>query len=469
MQRESTVSISVRVSITWSNTVWSYCGMILASVWFHPRSKPTYPPIIDENASQSDIIAWHDWWHHDRQVSHILFSRLSTSAHSQLSGAGTTHHTWWTAWELYLELVSLFGGTNYNTVAAIHEELSNLMCAPTKVQDHITCWWTGLNQLHLAGHPFNHVDSIRFLVNHLLLGSTYNFIRQQTLYELSTAKSPAQLPSFESVIDCVHLIELNCGSFQPPCSHNMNSTSSNTTTTPNLKDTSTPSNTMCTTHPTCPPRSSNFCTICRQTSHVTDDHRKPGGVKDPGITDWGKQPAPWAYMAELDLDGGTDGGAPSSDSSPTPASPVVAEDPSPPFAALGTTLHVPSTTTIVNEDYFFDLYHAGVISTALSSTDAPSLCFLSITHLYNMILDSGCTNHIVKDHSLFWTYNTSLAVPSVCRSSSLDWKKDRNRTEHNCKRLDHWLWLHKFWNFLVASCDVCWKIEKQKKTGLDWL
>ena len=33
---------------------------------------------------------------------------------------------------------------------------------------------------------------------------------------------------------------------------------------------------------------------------------------------------------------------------------------------------------------------------------------------------------------------------SVCRSSSLDWKKDQNRTEPNCKRPDHRLRLHKF-------------------------
>ena len=58
---------------------------------------------------------------------------------------------------------------------------------------------------------------------------------------------------------------------------------------------------------------------------------------------------------------------------------------------------------------------------------------------------------------------------SVCRSSSLDWKKYRNRTEPNWKRLDHWLRLHKFWKFSVASCDICQKIEKPKKTGLDRL
>ena len=60
-------------------------------------------------------------------------------------------------------------------------------------------------------------------------------------------------------------------------------------------------------------------------------------------------------------------------------------------------------------------------------------------------------------------------VISVRRSSSLDWKKDQNRTKPNCKRPDHWLQLHKFWIFSVASCDICWKIEKPKQTGLDRL
>jgi len=39
------------------------------------------------------------------------------------------------------------------------------------------------------------------------------------------------------------------------------------------------------------------------------------------------------------------------------------------------------------------------------------LVFASVEQWYNTILDSGCTNHIIKDHSLFWTYHPSLAVP----------------------------------------------------------
>jgi hypothetical protein len=143
---------------------------------YNPGSKPTYPPIIDENASTNEVASWYDWWHRDGQVSHILFSRLSATARSQLSGMGATHHHHRTAQELYTELVNLFGGTDYNTAAAVCEDLSQLLCAPNRVHDYITRWRTGLNQLHSAGHPFDHADSLQFFVNHLPLGSTYDMI-----------------------------------------------------------------------------------------------------------------------------------------------------------------------------------------------------------------------------------------------------------------------------------------------------
>ncbi|KIJ91781.1 hypothetical protein K443DRAFT_126145 [Laccaria amethystina LaAM-08-1] len=176
---------------------------------YDPGSKPTYMPILDEKASTNEVASWYDWWRHDGQVSHILFSRLSATACSQLSGAGATHHLRRTAQELYTELVNIFGGTDYNTAAAVHEELSQLLFAPNRVHDYITCWRTGLNQLCLAGHPFDHADSLQFFVNHLPLGSTYDMIRQQVLFELGTAESSAQLPQFESVVERVRIVELN--------------------------------------------------------------------------------------------------------------------------------------------------------------------------------------------------------------------------------------------------------------------
>ena len=91
-----------------------------------------------------------------------------------------------------------------------------------------------------------------------------------------------------------------------------------------------------------------------------------------------------------------------------------------------------------------------------------SLSLISLGGTY----DSQCMFHQTNSTCPYLSHS---APTSVRRSSSLDWKKDQNRTEPNCKRPDHRLRLHKFWIFSVASCDVCRKIEKPKKTGLDRL
>ena len=115
------------------------------------------------------------------------------------------------------------------------------------------------------------------------------------------------------------------------------------------------------------------------------------------------------------MDANTDGGVTSSNPLPSSSLSDVNEDLSPLFVALGTTPFVPSTSTsVVNNNVFFDLYRTGVMPFALSLTedsDSSPVSFAAVSHLYNTILDSGCTNHIIRDCSLFWTYDVSLAVP----------------------------------------------------------
>ena len=87
-----------------------------------------------------------------------------------------------------------------------------------------------------------------------------------------------------------------------------------------------------------------------------------------------------------------------------------------------------------------------------------------------LFINSSTTVLILKQSgSLQCSLGPAWDKVSVHRSSSLDWKKDRNRTEPNRKRPDHRLRLPKFWIFSVASCDVYRKIEKPEKTGLDRL
>ena len=71
----------------------------------------------------------------------------------------------------------------------------------------------------------------------------------------------------------------------------------------------------------------------------------------------------------------------------------------------------------------------------------------------------GSTPFPISSQPILLRYRTI----SVRRTSFLDWKKDRNWTEPNCKRPDHRLQLHKFWIFSVASCNVCRKSKNRKK------
>lgn len=53
-----------------------------------------------------------------------------------------------------------------------------------------------------------------------------------------------------------------------------------------------------------------------------------------------------------------------------------------------------------------------MITAAFSTiADLSPVCLSTMLSLYNTILNSGCTNHIIRDRSFFWTYHTSLAVP----------------------------------------------------------
>jgi len=280
----------------------------------------------------------------------------------------------------------------------MHDELIALHCAPTHISDYVSHWRTGLNCLASAGHLFDHADSLRHFAKHLLYGSTFDIIQESILFSLSTAQTADELLLFELIVECIMNVELNWAYFQPSHTCHLNSDPNPTPTSNATKDNTTTSSTS-STAPTLQPHPlrSNF--------------QKPGGGQESGFTDRNKLLA-CAYVVDAEVDLANDGGAVSSEQ--LPSSPGVIDEDSPSsFAALGTTLYVPSTSALsANNDVFFDLYRTGVISTAFSLVSELSpICLSFISSLFNSILDSGCTHHIIKDHSYFWTYHTSQAIP----------------------------------------------------------
>jgi len=264
------------------------------------------------------------------------------------------------------------------------------------VADYVVCWRSGLNKLASAGHLFDHADTLWHFVNHLPFGSTYNIICKSVLYGLSTACFSKQLPSFESVFEHVMNIDLNHAYFQPPRSCYPNSDPTSTTTTPTPT-----SNEPITTLSTNPSSTNN-------TTQHHPPHSTNGGGQEGNFMNRNKPPA-HAYLREVDVDLVVDGGVVAVDQhSPSTPSPLD-KGATLSFTTFGTTSFVP---TPVNDNVFFDAYQTGVISISLSSIyELSPVRLSSISEIYNSILDSGCTNHIIQDHSLFWTYHTSLAVP----------------------------------------------------------
>lgn len=243
------------------------------SQWgFDLGSMPTYPPVIHQNYSPEELQAWNIWWIWDGQVLHLLVSQLSPNACSQLPGAGTSQPRRRTARSVYRELVRLFGGTDFNSAAVMHDELIALHCAPARISDYVSRWRTGLNHLVSAGHSFDHADSLRHFVKHLPFGSTFDIIRESVLCSLSTARTAAQLPSFESVVERVTNVDLNRTYFQPSRTRHLNSDTTPTPATSTPKEATTPTSTSST-------------ASSSQSRPPHSNYQKPGGGQEGSLTD----------------------------------------------------------------------------------------------------------------------------------------------------------------------------------------
>jgi len=146
--------------------------------------------------------------------------------------------------------------------------------------------------------------------------------------------------------------------------------------------------------------------------HIVDDCPQHGDEQESSTTKR-SMPLAHAFVADVVVDPDNDGGALLHDQHSSLLLGAEEEDTPTSFTALDTTLFVsPTPTSPINNEVYLDSYQTGMIITALSTiANLSPVCLSTLSSLYNTILNSGCTNHIIQDHSLFWTYHTSMAVP----------------------------------------------------------
>lgn len=83
------------------------------------------------------------------------------------------------------------------------------------------------------------------------------------------------------------------------------------------------------------------------------------------------------------------------------------------------------TVSAMNDDLFFEVYSSSIpkfisnsifafssfSSSLLSLTNSLPIVLLASSFPFNSVLDSGCMHHIICNHALFWTYDTTSATP----------------------------------------------------------
>ena len=333
------------------------------------------------------------------------------SAHSQLPVsnplAGLQRRT---ACEVYGHLCQLFGGGDYTSSSALKNQLCYLRCG-TRIVDYVAQWHAGIAQLNDSGYPFMLRESLEAFVDHL---SDMDHKPTKDLVYQSLNRSDSELPSFESILERVLTTDTHINRTHPhagcSCLHPIamltqpSTMPSATVLTTAPVASSNPNPAASTSMTSRTSHSVKYCTGCKRTGHL---------VFECWHNEDAQHGTAQVHVATVEVEDNPDGGGTIEATEPTEDATSV------PFAALTTQqcASLPTPTASVNNDIHFDWYDDGATSTYAFSSLSDLLPFelpiscASITSSFNMILDSGCTNHIIRDHALFYMYREDQAVP----------------------------------------------------------
>ena len=392
-----------------------------------PERIPTYAPVLSADPTAAELDAYKVWWEGDNVVTHILLARLHATVRAILpSDDDDDVATPRTSRTIYMILRKSYSVHGHASGSALYTELRNLQCG-SRVQEFVTRWRGGISQLRSARHPFSVRDVIESFLDRLPASVPYQILRFKYMNQIDDV--PVNDVGFffritDEVldIDSLHKRTTISSSLRHPPSSRP-SLPLNPHTPPIAIPMSTPIPTVSATRPV---RSSLTCTNCHAIGHTGDRCFKPGGglegKREEYLGNLNRAQAHLAQLTEI-----IEGNMVDSDgvSQPLPLEPDIIVDPlpAPAFSALSL---IPITSSesvdaVVNDDMFFELYFGSsskslLALSAIPSVDPlfeslPSVAFSAASFPYNSVLDSGCTHHIFRDRSLFWSYDATRATP----------------------------------------------------------
>ena len=327
-------------------------------------------------------------------------------------------------------MVQNFGTSNFADCTELLTSLHISVCSPGRVQEYVSRWRTGLSKLQSA----NFIFSIKICVNLFVRGlpsiPAFNTLRADLPRRIAAITGDRDFSAFIELTETV--LELDT-IFRPSIHSQVNRP-------PRAPAVTAPPAPPLPPLPPVPPdppsrtsRKDQTCNNCksrglRYVGHTDGTCFQPGGGMEGRREEYlSNKNRIHAMLAEC-LENALQLDEPSA-SPPDSSSPLLSDSPilSP---ALGNELSVPPiahlsvASCLPNEHFREDVYNRCEFKLlphlALASLDFNSTALLSLTNLYNALLDSGCTHHIVCDRALFRNYTTQSVSVGTANCGSLE-------------------------------------------------
>jgi transposase InsO family protein len=355
---------------------------------FDPDLVPSLPPVIHPNSPPADLDEYSHWWSMDGIASHILCSTVDAAILNSLPMPNTRLGERRTARNVYAFLRQHYGSGDYNSVANIEFKLRTLSCGNgagyVSVQDYISLYRLYTNEMSSAGYPMPPRQLLQLFADGLPNNAIFSNLRQSTYISLDETDD-LRLPTMEQTYARARIID-------------------DTSQRLRLRRTDTktrPSNPPPTTTTSTEQKAKPVCGNCGGV-HLTKNCFQAGGAmegkRDEVLASRAPRP-PQAHVAVADV--GDTGPGPDADSDDFEITDLTSAK----LAALSITRPI-SAESIAYSSYAMSTIPEPVTS---SSTLITPAYLVSSKIAQNSVLDSACTQHIIRDRNLFWSYDPAGA------------------------------------------------------------
>ena len=325
-------------------------------------------------------------------------------------------------------MLQYYGTCNFADCTELLNSLHNSTCSTGRVQEFVSKWRTGLSKLQSAHFIFNIKICVSFFVRGLPPVPAFNSLCADLPRRISTIASEPDFGAFIELTETV--LELDT-IFRPSAQAQM----TRPPRAPPAAIASAPSFPIPSSNPPDPPSSASTrkdertCNNCKlrglcATGHMDGTCFQPGGGmeghREEYLNNRGCVHAMLAECLENALLSESMLLTESSSLSDSPnLSPTLDNELfPPPIANLSVASVMPNSD--VHEDIYTRCDFKLLPCLALASVDFNSAALISLVNLYNALLDSGCTHHIVQDRALFRNYTSRAVSVGTANCGSLE-------------------------------------------------